>query len=157
MRDIDPREYASEHLKFGLVEVVYEWARGVPFGEICTLTTVQEGGIVRTITRLDEVCREVRNAARIIGDASLYRKMECASEMIKVSARRPRAEPPPPPPPDAPPARLLARLLACLLLTPPPGPHRPPPCPCHTTPCHDAARCHLRKLPVLELSLFYIL
>jgi len=122
MRDIDPREYASEHLKFGLVEVVYEWARGVPFGEICTLTTVQEGGIVRTITRLDEVCREVRNAARIIGDASLYRKMECASEMIKVSARRPRAEPPPPPPPDAPPARLLARLLACLLLTPPRSP-----------------------------------
>jgi hypothetical protein len=135
MRDIDPREYASEHLKFGLVEVVYEWARGVPFGEICTLTTVQEGGIVRTITRLDEVCREVRNAARIIGDASLYRKMECASEMIKVSARRPRAETPPPPP-DAPPPCALARSLACLLLMPlpvPPTHHLAPATQLHAT------------------------
>ena len=31
----------------------------VPFRDICTLTSVQEGIIVRTITRLDETCREV--------------------------------------------------------------------------------------------------
>lgn len=43
----------------------------------------QEGSIVRCITRLDELCREARNAARIIGDPSLYRKMEQASESIK--------------------------------------------------------------------------
>jgi antiviral helicase SKI2 len=42
-----------------LVQVVYQWARGVPFKEICTLTTVEEGSIVRTVTRLDETCREV--------------------------------------------------------------------------------------------------
>lgn len=51
-----------------------------------TLTGVirqQEGSIVRCITRLDELCREVRNAARIIGDPTLYRKMEQASESIK--------------------------------------------------------------------------
>lgn len=42
-----------------------------------------EGSIVRCITRLDETCKEVRNAARIIGDANLYRKMEEASRMIK--------------------------------------------------------------------------
>ena len=53
------------------------------FAEICTLTTVQEGTIVRCITRLDEVCREVRNASRIIGDPQLYRKMEVGSECIK--------------------------------------------------------------------------
>jgi antiviral helicase SKI2 len=38
---------------------------------------------VRCITRLDELCREVRNAARVIGDPTLYRKMEQASESIK--------------------------------------------------------------------------
>lgn len=38
---------------------------------------------MRCITRLDELCREVRNAARIIGDPTLYRKMEQASESIK--------------------------------------------------------------------------
>ena len=53
--------------RFGLVEVVYEWARGMSFKNITDLTDVLEGTIVRTITRLDEVCREVKNAARIIG------------------------------------------------------------------------------------------
>jgi len=32
---------------------------------------------------LDETCREVKNAARIIGDPTLFKKMEQAQEMIK--------------------------------------------------------------------------
>lgn len=47
-----------------------------PFDQITTLTDVAEGTIVRAITRLDETCREVRDAARVIGDADLFRKME---------------------------------------------------------------------------------
>ena len=47
------------------------------------LTEVQEGTIVRAISRLDETCREVRDAARVIGDASLYQKMEAARELIR--------------------------------------------------------------------------
>jgi antiviral helicase SKI2 len=54
-----------------------------PFKDICQLTNVLEGSIVRTITRLDETCKEVRNAARIVGDAGLYQKMEKASQLIK--------------------------------------------------------------------------
>ena len=54
-----------------------------PFAEIVQLTNVLEGSIVRCIVRLDETCKEVRNAARIIGDATLYRKMEEASRLIK--------------------------------------------------------------------------
>ncbi|XP_018632814.1 DExH-box ATP-dependent RNA helicase DExH11 isoform X2 [Nicotiana tomentosiformis] len=80
---IDPQEYAQENLKFGLVEVVYEWAKGTPFAEICELTDVPEGLIVRTIVRLDETCREFRNAAAIMGNSSLYKKMETASNVIK--------------------------------------------------------------------------
>ena len=41
------------------------------------------GIIVRCIQRLDETCRDVRNAARIIGDPKLGEKMEEASAMIK--------------------------------------------------------------------------
>ncbi|KDO16499.1 hypothetical protein SPRG_17981 [Saprolegnia parasitica CBS 223.65] len=81
--EIDPTEFAKTTLNFGLMEVVYEWSRGMPFKSICELTDVPEGSIVRCITRLDEVCREVRNAARVIGDPRLYRKMEIASESIK--------------------------------------------------------------------------
>lgn len=95
---------AEEHkgLKFGLIEVVYEWAKGMvgdhrffldrnnssgdfvqPFDKITNLTDVAEGTIVRVITRLDETCREVRDAARVIGDAELFKKMEEAQNKIK--------------------------------------------------------------------------
>ena len=47
------------------------------------LTDVQEGMIVRCIQRLDETLRDVRDAARIIGDPILYKKMEEASTAIK--------------------------------------------------------------------------
>ncbi|KAI8347084.1 NUC185 domain-containing protein [Mortierella sp. GBAus27b] len=70
-------------LRFGLAEVVYEWARGMKFRQITELTDVQEGSIVRTIHRLDETCNEVKNAARMIGDAALYTKMDQASQAIK--------------------------------------------------------------------------
>jgi len=73
----------KEQYRFGLVEAVFEWARGMPFSEITNLTDVQEGIIVRCIQRLNETCRDVRNAARIIGDPKLGEKMEEASAMIK--------------------------------------------------------------------------
>lgn len=87
-------------LKTGLVEVVYEWAKGMvtknyfppmsrltsfvkPFDQIALLTDVAEGTIVRVITRLDETCREVRDAARVIGDTELFKKMEESQVKIK--------------------------------------------------------------------------
>lgn len=80
---VDPEDYVKENLKFGLVEVVYEWAKGTPFADICELTDVPEGLIVRTIVRLDETCREFKNAAAIMGNSTLYKKMETASNAIK--------------------------------------------------------------------------
>jgi antiviral helicase SKI2 len=69
--------------RFGLVEVVYNWADGVSFREIMSLTDVMEGTIVRVVTRLDETCREVMSAARLVGDPGLYGKLERAREMIR--------------------------------------------------------------------------
>ena len=80
---VDPNEYRDNSLKFGMVHVVYEWAIGVSFKNICELTDIQEGSIVRCITRLDELCREIRNCARVVGNPVLYRKMETASAAIK--------------------------------------------------------------------------
>lgn len=57
--------------------------RNKPFQQITDLTDVPEGTIVRVITRLDETCREVRDAARVIGDADLFAKMEEAQGLIK--------------------------------------------------------------------------
>ena len=81
--DIVPLEYVGASLNYSLMEVVYEWARGTPFSEICALTDVMEGSIVRTIVRLDETCREFRDAARVMGSTALYQQMEEASAAIK--------------------------------------------------------------------------
>ncbi|GAA6001294.1 SKI complex RNA helicase subunit SKI2 [Rhodotorula paludigena] len=70
-------------LKFGLMEVVYEWAKGMSFQQITQLTDVQEGTIVRAITRLDETCREVRDAARVVGNAELFQKAVKAQELLR--------------------------------------------------------------------------
>ncbi|EQL01078.1 antiviral helicase [Ophiocordyceps sinensis CO18] len=78
----DSNDFVSR-TRFGLMEVVYEWARGMSFKNITALTDVLEGTIVRTITRLDETCREVKNAARLVGDPELYLKMQQAQELIK--------------------------------------------------------------------------
>ncbi|KAI9681817.1 MAG: hypothetical protein M1829_000562 [Trizodia sp. TS-e1964] len=78
----DSNDFVSRP-RFGLVEVVYEWARGMSFNRITDLTDVLEGTIVRVMTRLDETCREVKNAARIIGDPALFTKMQTCQEMIK--------------------------------------------------------------------------
>lgn len=63
--------------------MVYEWACGTAFGEICTRTSVMEGSIVRCIVRLAEVTRELGAAARVMGDTALFDKMEQASDLIK--------------------------------------------------------------------------
>lgn len=78
----DSNDFVSKP-RFGMVEVVYEWARGMSFNRITDLTDVMEGTIVRVITRLDETCREVKNAARIIGDPTLFQKMGTCQELIK--------------------------------------------------------------------------
>ena len=76
-------EEAALAFRIALMEAVYEWACGMPFRQVAELTDVLEGTIVRCITRLDETCREIRNAARVIGDPVLYKKMERASELIR--------------------------------------------------------------------------
>ncbi|PRT53928.1 Antiviral helicase SKI2 [Wickerhamiella sorbophila] len=76
-------EQFAEKGRFALMQAVYEWAKGMSFYEITQLTEVQEGTIVRVINRLDEVCRAVMSAARIMGDIDLYNKVNTAQERIK--------------------------------------------------------------------------
>lgn len=47
------------------------------------LTDIKEGVIVRCIQQLHETLRDVKDAARIIGDPVLHNKMEEASKAIK--------------------------------------------------------------------------
>lgn len=72
-----------EKKRFALMNVVYEWARGLSFKEIMDISPEAEGTVVRVITWLDEICREVKTAAIIIGNSSLHMKMSKAQELIK--------------------------------------------------------------------------
>ena len=81
--DTSPTDYLGKTLNFSMMEVAYEWAMGQEFKDICALTTIPEGTIVRSISQLDQALRDVRNAARIIGDTNLYQKMEECSRKIR--------------------------------------------------------------------------
>lgn len=81
--DVVPADYVTQTVNPALMGVVYEWARGTAFATICDSTDIEEGSIVRSITRLEETCREVRNAARVIGNPKLFQDMVTASELIK--------------------------------------------------------------------------
>jgi antiviral helicase SKI2 len=81
--DIEVMDYVKDNVNVGLMQVCYEWAKGTEFAKICELTDVLEGTIVRCINRLAETCKAVRNAARVIGDAALYQKMEKCGALIK--------------------------------------------------------------------------
>ena len=81
----DSTDLTNQPHRFALMEVVYEWARGVSFARIMEIAPegVLEGSIVRVVGRLDELLREVRDASRVVGDPGLGAKMETAREGIK--------------------------------------------------------------------------
>ena len=53
------------------------------FMDVCQRTQLLEGDIVRNISRLDELCKEVKAAARVLGNATLYQKLDNLSMSIK--------------------------------------------------------------------------
>ena len=72
-----------DEIHFGLLSVTYEWAQGKPFKDIVENVDIQEGIIVRTLQRLDEIFNDVSSAAKLFGDDSLLAKMEETSKSIR--------------------------------------------------------------------------
>uniref|UniRef100_A0A674BG38 SKI2 subunit of superkiller complex n=1 Tax=Salmo trutta TaxID=8032 RepID=A0A674BG38_SALTR len=77
------RQQSCTELTLSIQTAVPSYFLSQPFAEIAQLTDVQEGTVVRCIQRLDEVLKEVRQAARIVGDSVLGSKMEKASLAIR--------------------------------------------------------------------------
>ena len=57
--------------KPAMMEVVYQWARGVSFAQVLKMTDVFEGSIIRCIKRLEELLRQMADAAKAIGNTEL--------------------------------------------------------------------------------------
>ncbi|VDO33181.1 unnamed protein product [Haemonchus placei] len=72
-----------ESFKPGMMDVVFQWANGASFGEVMKNTDIFEGSIIRCLRRLEEVLREMVNAAKSMQNQALEEKFEDARVRIK--------------------------------------------------------------------------
>lgn len=66
-----------------IMRVVYHWCNGKSFAEVCSLSDVFEGSVVRSLRRLEELLRQLVSAARSIGNTELEAKFEAGSVKLK--------------------------------------------------------------------------
>jgi len=67
----------------GMVGVVYSWCQGAKFADICALTNIFEGSIIRNIRRLEELLRQLASASLAIGNQELKAKFEAGADKIR--------------------------------------------------------------------------
>lgn len=78
----DEEEYVKS-FNPDMVEVAYQWASGAKFSEICKLTDIFEGSIIRVLRRLEELLRQMASAAFAIGNFELKLKFEQAANSLR--------------------------------------------------------------------------
>ncbi|XP_059845388.1 exosome RNA helicase MTR4 [Hypanus sabinus] len=66
-----------------LMDVVFTWANGSTFAQICKMTEVFEGSIIRCMRRLEELLRQMCQAAKAIGNTELENKFAEGISKIK--------------------------------------------------------------------------
>ncbi|XP_047506504.1 exosome RNA helicase MTR4 [Pieris napi] len=80
--DLVEDEYVGK-FKCTIMDVVLAWAKGANFLQICKMTDVFEGSIIRCMRRLEEVLRQLCQAAVNIGNVDLENKFTEAIKMLK--------------------------------------------------------------------------
>lgn len=80
--DLDEDNYVGK-FKCTLMDVVHSWSKGASFLEICKMTDVFEGSIIRCMRRLEEVLRQLCQAAKNIGNTDLENKFSEAIKLLK--------------------------------------------------------------------------
>ncbi|SGZ02266.1 BQ5605_C033g11199 [Microbotryum silenes-dioicae] len=71
------RNLADEYVasfKPELMDAVFSWCNGARFSEICKMTDVFEGSLIRVFRRLQELIRQMSMAAKAIGSEELEKK-----------------------------------------------------------------------------------
>ncbi|ETN46248.1 uncharacterized protein HMPREF1541_00432 [Cyphellophora europaea CBS 101466] len=70
---VNEEEYV-QGFKWQLMPIIYAWAQGKSFGEICKMTDVYEGSLIRTFRRLEELLRQMAEASKAMGSEELEKK-----------------------------------------------------------------------------------
>ncbi|KAG2420697.1 ATP-dependent RNA helicase DOB1 [Aspergillus terreus] len=79
---VNEEEYVQS-FHWELMEVIYEWANGKSFAEICKMTDVYEGSLIRVFRRLEECLRQMAQAAKVMGSEELESKFETALTKVR--------------------------------------------------------------------------
>lgn len=66
-----------------MMEVMYMWATGATFGDVCKMTDAYEGSVVRLIRRVEELLRQLVAAAEIMQEQALRALFEESIERIR--------------------------------------------------------------------------
>ena len=77
--EINIKETLDDYIntfKPDMMEITYQWCNGANFGEICKMTEIYEGTIIRCFRRLDELIKEMVDAAKIIGNTHIIEKLQ---------------------------------------------------------------------------------
>ncbi|KFY03503.1 hypothetical protein V495_05881 [Pseudogymnoascus sp. VKM F-4514 (FW-929)] len=80
--EINEEEYVQS-FKYQLMDVVLAWTQGKSFAEICKMTDVYEGSLIRLFRRLEELLRQMAQAGKVMGSDDLSAKFEEALTKIK--------------------------------------------------------------------------
>jgi len=80
--EMDEDEYVEKFKPF-MMDVVHEWCKGASFATICKMTDLFEGSIIRSMRRLEELIRQMVQAAKNIGNAELENKFAEADKLLK--------------------------------------------------------------------------
>ena len=80
--ELDEEAYI-ESFKPNLMDVIYSWAKGCTFAQLCKMTDAFEGSIIRCMRRLEELLRQMCQAAKVIGNTDLENKFSEAIKLIK--------------------------------------------------------------------------
>ncbi len=70
---IDEEEYVKSFTP-QLMDMAFAWCNGAKFSQICKMTDIFEGSIIRAIRRLEELLRQMCVAAKSIGNTELENK-----------------------------------------------------------------------------------
>lgn len=65
------------------MNVVYFWCKGQSFSEVCKLSDLFEGSVIRCFRRLEELLRQLVAAVKGIGNSELEQKFEAGSAALK--------------------------------------------------------------------------
>ena len=67
---IDEEDYVKS-FRPEMMDICYAWCQGAPFSQICKMTDIFEGSIIRSMRRLEELLRQMVVASKSIGNTEL--------------------------------------------------------------------------------------